>query len=263
MSNEGLQTLIAEEFREELEFANTLKSLSIRVAQSITHMGDSVTMASVLLTHYAIQTYSAIILLSKEGYGSQAFTLARSILEALINFKFILLDGNARSEQYLLYFAKEKYELFEAFKRQHGAEKIEEIYGKERLAEIEKDHENLKSRFKGNQYSYSWSGKHLREMAEKTGLFFYYEILYRILSFTAHSSPLGIQTVVEKRPSDDKVNLSYGPSSDLVGKALIFSSGPLIEFIDGFIGLYKLDFAEEIKSIKIWHDQLILKDLPP
>lgn len=261
MDNRKLEEIIEQAYKEEIDFAERLKRLAIEVKSKITHLERSPVIASTLLINSAIKTYDAIIFLAKKGYGQQALILVRSILESAIDFQYILNDPKNRSSQYLEYAKKERYDLIAALKRMHGENTIQKLFNEGVLENIRRDYENLPFDFSDRKYNYSWSGKSIKQMARETGFESHYDVLYRILCYHTHSTPSGVISGVKPHIEEVKVDISYGPSRELIGEVFLYSYGPFIRIIGKYNDLHNLGCDNYIEIVIKGHEKLRTQNL--
>lgn len=247
--NKELEREMAKEYEKEIDFAERLKNLAVKEKSKIIHLEGAVLIVSTLLMNSSIKTYDAIIFVAQQGFGQQALTLVRAILENSINFQYIVNDPEDRSRQYLEYTKKERYKLVEALEKAYGAEAVGNLFSEEVLRSVKRDYENIGFNFSDKKYRYSWSGKPIKKMAEETGFEFHYDVLYRILCYHTHSSPSGVISGVKAHANEEKVDISYGPSKELVGEAFLYSYDPFIRIIGNYNDLHNLGFDDKIEMV--------------
>lgn len=179
-----------------------------KLNEELMHLADFITNDRILVNeqkeHYlaiaygkAFKTFSAVLLLCKNGYGQDGFVLSRTLFELTVNTFFIFKDQtNETIDRYFAYQAilrqkaiqyyKKNTELNEmlvkAFKQKaRQGETIESVL---KLAnEMQK-----KYNFRNNK----WSKHDLAYMAKEVGLEHMYLTFYKIQNDLAHSTVGGL-----------------------------------------------------------------------
>lgn len=138
------------------------------------------------------KTYSAILLLCRNGYGQDALVLARTLFELTVNTLYIFSDStDGRIDRYLAYqwvIRKKAIDyylkdaqltkmLVDKFKEKGKGETIKKV--QERAKEVQEQYKYTNNR---------WSKYDLSIMAEEVGLEGVYKTLYKVQNDLVHST---------------------------------------------------------------------------
>jgi hypothetical protein len=148
-------------------------------------------------------THDAIIHLAEQGYADDGFSLVRTSVEAIINGAYILhIGGDAAAADYADFHKyRDWVELKEVEKIM--PESVKSIPA-ERLAQMEKDHEQVKDRYKGSDWTTLKLPDRALAIDKAVGEDFYqmrflYNTPWRHASHHVHGNAKSIQSRFEEK----------------------------------------------------------------
>jgi hypothetical protein len=194
------------------------------------------------LSTKAFKTYVAIFLLCKNGAGQDAEILLRSLIEILINVKYLLkADSITRADMYIRYFDFKTARDIKILKDDPriGAKikEYEEEYDKKKEEFVEKYDPKNKN---------SWSGKSVAEMAEEAGLKEIYFKAYNSSSNIVHSNILCSNQYVKY--VEGRIDFEAGPSNSCVERVLASSIECLINILMDFNNVFNIGNDQNIRN---------------
>lgn len=171
----------------------------------------------------AIRSHSAAVILCKSGYGMEADSIVRSMLEDLVNLTYILneIKRDTRARRYIEHIRVQQFFMLDYAKNKRKF-KREFPWGEyqKRL----KAKNQFWKRYKRPD-RYKWSGYTFRELCKKTGCNWEYDVFYNLASQHPHSQPIVLNQLVVSK----------------VGRVLTFSAGPQTEGNEGnLIGAFDM-----------------------
>ena len=193
------------------------------------------------------KTYRAINQLCGNGigYGEDATILARSLLENLINFSYIVNPKDKKEQEHraelfanwLILDLKQRIDSKETAKS--TKEQLVKYFNEyeslgidyEKMRELHQDECAKINKCDGKKKTSSWSGRSLGSMAKEveksfptTKLFStYYNEAYRLHSKIAHPDPGGSNSYIEKREPEGGLVIYAIPNSHSIREALCSS----------------------------------------
>ncbi|MBU1026552.1 MAG: hypothetical protein KKA31_02360 [Candidatus Margulisbacteria bacterium] len=205
------------------------------------------------LSTKAFKTYVSIYLLCLNGAGQDAEILLRSLIEILINIKYLLkTDSDTRSNMYFDFFD---------FKTARDIEKLKNDprIGK-RLKEHEERYNERKEKYLEKydiKNKISWSGVFLSDMAKNADLTEIYNKAYNFSSNMVHSnilcSPEYIKTV------EGHIDFDAGPSFSCVERVLTSSLECLINILLDFNKVFEVDNDQKINNFITRYKKIVNK----
>ena len=203
----------------------------------------------------SLKTYASIITLCKNGYGQDAATLLRSLLENLITAGYILKDKKTADEKAARFVAYKwiifKRQLPEQEKNLPQMTAHQKQIFMERKKKILEQYEAFKKKFRlrSDQALLTWSGKTVKDMAREISkkLLEEYETTFRLCSRFSHPSILGDQEYMLQ----DGKNLIFSPLPSLIGVAanLKNSMSLMIQFTELINIHFKANEEQLIKNL--------------
>ena len=170
----------------------------------------------------AFKTYEAILLLCRNGYGEDAFMLARSLFELMVTNSYILQDPTEDMlMRYMHYDWVTRKEMYDYISSNPDllAKLNDEITSGRKLntiPEVEQEYENAMAKYK---YQNGWSDKTIRGMANAIGRNDMYSTVYRLQCTVGHTNARSMNEYVQL--TDEGAVLNIGPNWDLVRATLV------------------------------------------
>jgi len=195
------------------------------------------------------RTFQSIRLLFSNKLSEDADILLRSLLEVVVNLKYISLDWQKRIELFLGYDYVQRQKLLDKLKKLGDplADKIRQSRP-EVVRDVLEEYSKLKDNYPN---MLRWSGKSIEEMAKDVGLGKHY-IIYRVLSDHVHPSPRATLKYFSEGPTGIVVGPSL--SDDEIAKHLHTTCVYFLIICDHANELFSLGFDGRIKEI---NDQLL------
>lgn len=188
---------------------------------------DAVRLTCVTLATKALKTSAAIALLLQRGFIEDAGILLRSVLEVLINLKYIGQSQDL-AQQYIEFEGVAKCNFLKSLKDQGVISEIDEVV--KRCCMLVEGH------FAHNQKR--WTGKTIRERADRAGLIEDYHMIYALLCDIAHGGSMTTPDYVDTKISGTGIELSAKNISTT-----------WFELIAGKICLLVLQIVAHVRSI--------------
>ncbi|MBI3335762.1 MAG: hypothetical protein HY001_04680 [Candidatus Portnoybacteria bacterium] len=172
----------------------------------------------------AYKTHKAIMLLCKQGYGEDAFMLARTLFELMITTSYIFQDdSDERLMRYMEYdwvtrkkmydYAVTKDELSEALNKKVGHEKG----GRGVINQVQTEYKRVMTKYKYNKNG--WSDKSISGMAESIGRGDAYNTVYKLQCIVAHTNARSINEYMDL--TNEGLVFNIGRNDDSVEKTLV------------------------------------------
>lgn len=168
-----------------------------------------------------IKTYSAILILCREGYGQDSYALLRGLLETLISIKYIFSDALSADEK-AVRFVEYKWVILKRYSQEYEEGSL--IQNK--FSEFKKKYNII-----SDKALITWSGKSVRDMAKHCGvnLLDEYDFGFRIYSRFSHPSIIGDKEYL--RYENDVLRFSFFLDSSGIILSLKKATLYLIEFL--------------------------------
>lgn len=158
----------------------------------------------------AIRSHTAAVILCKSGYGMEADSIVRSMFEDLVNLTYIFNETKreTRARRYIEHINVQQFFMLEYVKNKRKLKKkfSWDIYQKRLKAKNQ-----FYKRYKRPD-KYKWSGYTFKELCEKTGCGWEYDVFYNLASQHPHSQPIVLNQLVSAK-IDDVLTFSAGPST--------------------------------------------------
>ena len=201
----------------------------------------------------AMKTYSAVRILCTNGYGQDASTLLRSLLENLISVKYILY-GPGTADQKTVRFVDYKWVIFKRYlsedKHGFGKDLGEDIPLNKTMIIGKVDEYKKKYKISSDKGLITWSGKPLRDMARlvNEALLEEYEFVFRHCSRFSHPSIIGDKEYLNYKNSTltlSSLPTTIGAVSNLK-KAILY----LLDFLKMGNILFGLSYEGKIRDFE-------------
>lgn len=211
----------------------------------------------------AMKSYAAIVRLCRQGYGQDVAMLLRSLLDNLITVKYILHDRSG-ADDLTKRFVAYKWIIFKRSLEEEERKILKSASEADRKAFLEKKDLILKSveDFKKSYQIISdralltWSGKTVRDMAQKVSLELMeeYDETFRLCSRFSHPSILGDQEYVIQ--DDQRLVFSAQPSGVGIVPNLKKTIRYMIDLLLIVDELFEFDQKESLSSLLMDLDQV-------
>lgn len=196
-----------------------------------------------------IKTFSAVVVLCREGYAQDAVPLLRTLLEILISVRYILRspkEADQKAVRFVDYkWVMLKRQLAEA-EGEGAGEASAEVLNQRR--KINEQFEEFKKKYAitSDKALVTWSGKSTRDMARRAGkdLLNEYESAFRVDSQFSHPSIIGDRDYLDFR--DNVLSFSFQPGDDGIVPGLKRAIHYLVCFFVLFDSLYELGGAARL-----------------
>lgn len=211
-----------------------------------------------------LKSNAALIDLCRSGFGEDAGTILRTMLEQVLNFFYLSKDPSRNG---LLYMRSQLVTRLESHRklRRLAPEAMQEEF--DWMVDEVKTEEALKARdeeiFKiDNTYDKDlqkkadalgrWSGKSLRQMADESEkeLLWQYDLSYWMFSDFVHGNPSWCGSTVAYEPTNRRISLSDQPSERYVEAILLGSGEYLLNLVIKANEFFSLGKQKEIEQAK-------------
>ena len=200
----------------------------------------------------AFKTHEAIMLLCRNGYGEDAFMLARTLFELAIMTSYILQDQKEyRLSRYIEYDWVTRKEMYDyASSDEKTLEKLnQEIslgnYRPEVIEQIKKEYERVMEKYKYNYIG--WSDKSIAEMSKSIGRLGAYKTVYRLQCIIGHTNARSINEYIKEVDGETIINI--GQNDDLVEKTLVMIFDFFRMIIEEANKQFKWNLEDALESI--------------
>ncbi len=159
-----------------------------------------------------VTTFYAVSALCNMGYGQDAIVLVRTMLENLINYRYINQEPEERSQLFIEFdYIKAKKRL-----RTYSALFPEKEIDPEVLKEIDEKYSRVIDNYpKSISCSLQWAGKNNADMAKACDLENLYQMIYPLASSFAHGGSESTVDYIEKGQKGFIIRLG-SPSDELI-----------------------------------------------
>ncbi len=261
-----MEIILSEKINKLLAFNNELREMAGTELDKEMSDGNSKSLFVSFAIGKGFKTHEAILLLCKNGYGEDAFMLARTLFELMVTTAYILKDPTdeklVRYMEYDWVTRKEMYD-YVASKDELLEELNKVIESKsndlQTVAEVKREYDRVMSEYKYDA-RFKWSDKSIQGMADSVGRLDAYKTVYRIQCTVSHTSARSINEYVKDTDTGTEINI--GPSENWVEETLVIAfdffrtiveetSKQLNWGLDSRLdGLYKR-YAEEVGKLKL------------
>jgi hypothetical protein len=226
-----------------------ITDLSEKVKRDLRSRNTPTTAAQGVMLYWfakAAKTYSAIVLLWREGYWQDAAALARTLLEIAFQSKYLSEDPGPRAELFLKHDKRQRVKFLRvADKYNDGIDTDIQDH----IHAIEDD-TVVKQRWR------NWWGEKqdISRLAELAGLSPAYELQYAFLSIFIHSASPGISSYIYG--SGDTVRVDWkanppAPEKTGVAKTLIAGAATYImDMISALAIVYGFEYESDLQTAK-------------
>ncbi len=204
----------------------------------------------------AIKTHSALTLLCRQGYGEDAFVLARSLFEIVLDVTYILKeDTEKRLCRYLDFYWKASSSRIGEFSKNLPSETSGElIFDRESIEKIYDKAAQVQEKHKYDRTE-NWLNKKDWEMAEELGMKDDYDTIYKIMCGFAHTD---ISALLMFTDLDNKENptISFLPSNKHVKEVLLFGFEFIFKIVTYWSELLAIPMKQELCLFKGDYEEL-------
>lgn len=197
------------------------------------------------LTKIGANSVSALTTLLLNGYGPDAMSIARGILEKSIVVAFLIKHPD-KLDDYLDYqyiTNKRKMDQYDKRYPEYAAEKMSST----RRQQIEADYAKVEKRFrKGKNVRYSWSELSVFKMVTDVDMADHYHIIYSEASGIQHGDINGLAAYM----TDDFNDIQIAPSSRWIVTALFAGHRGLLSLITHYNDLAQHGFNAELDAAR-------------
>lgn len=163
----------------------------------------------------AYKSFQACRVLWKQGFGEDAFILARTIFEMALQARYMKQAPKPRARLFTEYDPVMRYRYYRNLKRLGDAELVRSIESRtQELSELRQSYDRLKAKYpEGKGWwgrSVGWLARHLGKGTEK-----HYAIVYWMQSNLVHSAVTALRQYLREEESGLKVNCYPSPSSEV------------------------------------------------
>jgi hypothetical protein len=157
-------------------------------------------------------SYRALLTLLREGLEHEALVLLRSLVEALINLRYMAQDPLQRARLFLEYDFVARHKRLEALGKHAAAESGEVFRGilesrRVKADELTSQYQRVKPHYKNE---YLWSGKTIKQMAESVGMGWEYDFVYADCCARSHGAAKSVNDYF--RATEDGLLADLRPS---------------------------------------------------
>ena len=212
-----------------------------------------------IITKLAANSCGAVQVLVWQGYGNDALNVARSILEAAVNARYLNGDPD-RARDYLdfaVVLAKKQREHL----KKHGLSKVDGHIN----ASLDKEFRRIRQRFttrgKKPKLQRSWSKLSLKQRAEKSDMIDHYDWVYPEASSSAHVD-IGAAT---RTFNFEAMDVEAAPSMGDLEWALITTHFFMLALLETYNETIKAGLNDELTMAfqryhAIWNAQALTKE---
>ncbi len=198
-------------------------------------------------------TVKSIFHLANIGHVHDADNILRTLLETVVNMRYIKNDPEKRAKMYWYFGCLRNKQLAEKIIKDVSYSAYLRDGFKELYPEIQRQLEECRDYFPRdeegkipNKYYRNWSGKSIRAMAKEIGMGDYYNQPYYMHSIKSHGSIESFQDFFDI----NKLSYFAGPTMDAVDRCLFEASEYILGILDILNGEYDLKIDGEIISYK-------------
>ncbi len=201
-------------------------------------------------TAKTIKTYSAILILCREGYGQDSYALLRGFLETLVSVKYIFSETTSADEK-AVRFVEYKWVILKRYLQEHEEETL-----------ILDKFNEFKAKYNiiSDKALISWSGKSVRDMAKHNGvnLLDEYDSGFRFYSRFSHPSIIGDKEYL--RYENDVLRFSFFLDSSGIILSLKKAAAYLMEFLSVFNKSFDMQFDAQLLNLRSDMDKIFQMD---
>lgn len=171
----------------------------------------------------AFKTYEAVGLLCRNGYGEDAFMLARTLFELMVTTVYILQDPTEdRLTRYVSHDWVTRKEMYDNIVSNDALlagfnKEIESGDRPNTVAEVEAEYKKVMEKYK--YQNGTWSDKSIKGMSESIGRLDAYNTVYKLQCTLGHTNARSMNEYVSI--TDRGTILNIGPNWDLVKNTLV------------------------------------------
>ncbi|WHZ14474.1 MAG: hypothetical protein OJF52_001312 [Nitrospira sp.] len=195
------------------------------------------------------KTVESIFLLTSHGYGQDAKILLRSLLELLLNLKYVGHDPDKRVPLFTEY-AYLEIDDFDKLLSNYVSENPDDVIIQKILTSKDvdqrtserKEYERVKKNYPNK---HNWAGMSVRKMAKSVGLSFQY-ILYKMFCRVTHPSSEGIKSYLGL---DDESLACLDSTPEDLRRTFLTSCIYLLDILSQVNDGFSLDYGKHIDNV--------------
>ncbi|MDB5204413.1 MAG: hypothetical protein JWP09_441 [Candidatus Taylorbacteria bacterium] len=201
----------------------------------------------------AFKSHEAILLLCKNGYGEDAFMLARTLFELMITTAYISQDTtDDRLTRYMNHDWVTRKQMYDYVVSKESLlaglnQEIEASNKQDVLAEVEAEYKKVMEKYK--YQNGTWSDKSIKGMSESVGRSDAYNTIYRLQCTVGHTNARSMNEYMHR------TILNIGPNWDLVKSTLVVSFDCLFHIAQEANAQFNWGLNTELEELsKRWAD---------
>ena len=201
----------------------------------------------------------AVLTSAVHGYGNDAAKIARSMFEGTVNMKWLRKNPQRLNDYFDYYKVRLWMELEAEAAKDPGLKKR---LGKERVAEMRKDHDLARPRFLDKNKKHiinSWCRLSIRQRAIDVNLGTLYPSFYAKASGMIHMDLGGLLT----QAAPGKADVEVAPSEAWVGESLTMGYLMTYAALDELNDAAKLKYTDTLTKIHQTYQEGVKKAAPP
>lgn len=200
-----------------------------------------------LIACKAMRLFAGIHILANKGHSIEGALLLRSLLEGLIDLKYINKDREHRSLLFINYLWKELKNALDIAKKYHPEVIPSSMLRNENL--IVTEYEKIKSTIRGRY----WCGKNIEERAREVGFKKHYDTIYRLLCRLHHPSFVGMLVNVSE---GEEVVFDVAPNDEMLPIVLKACYGYYSDILNHFRLAFDLNGENQLRQLLLKSEEL-------
>lgn len=200
-----------------------------------------------LIACKAMRLFAGIHILANKGHSIEGALLLRSLLEGLIDLKYINKDREHRSSLFINYLWKDRKNALDVAKKYHPEVIPSNMLRNENI--IDTEYEKVKSTIRGRY----WCGKTIEERAREIGFKKHYDTIYKLLCTLHHPSFVGMLVNVSE---GDEVVFDVAPNDEMLPLVLAASYGYYSDILNHFRVAFDLNGENQLKQLLLKSQEL-------
>ncbi len=197
------------------------------------------------IARVVVNSNGAVLTVATAGYGNDAAKIVRSMFEGAVTIAYL----RKKPKLVFDYIDYHKVKLWESYLKEVAKDPdLAKRLGKERVAEMRKDHDVARPRFlnKNKDLIASWCRVSIRQRAEDVGLGEFYPKFYAQASGMTHLDMSGLLAQADP----NKVDVEVAPSETYVGPSLAMAFNMTFRSLADLNAEAKLKYGDNLKSIQ-------------
>lgn len=183
----------------------------------------------------------AVAILCDAGHGADALKIARSMFEAYVTFRYLLLRPKELND-FVAFDAIARYNRLQYYKTK--SPRTYAMFSAERIKAVNDNYNSVRKNFVGRKGKIRsrWCPHSLAEMARITGCGDMYDVFYRHASSVLHLDPMGLTTLIDGKT----LEVQPGPTARHIGVAIRMAA---LVFHDTLVRYSKLVGADHSEAL--------------